>query len=169
MQKLLPLFIGLGAVIGLMAPTGHGKPPRASAPPLRTQAAAPVDTPSIEPSGTTVLKRSANGHFYVDAEVNGGLARFVVDTGASTVALTEDDARRLGIPFSEASFTTIGRGASGDVRGTPVTIDRLSIEGKEARAVSAVVVQDLDVSLLGQTYLTRLGSVSMSGDEMRLQ
>lgn len=175
MLKPLLFVVALGAGIGLLWPTPRNAPQPATLTVVAAAAPAPAkpeaaDSWSAAPAAApTLVRRSPNGHFYVDAQVNGGLAHFVVDTGATAVALTVDDARRLGVPFSEMDFTTVGRGASGDVRGARVTLDRISVEGKEARSVRAVVVQDLDVSLLGQTYLSRLASVSMAGDEMRLQ
>jgi len=159
-QKALFLVIAVGAAIGFLAPTHKdGRAPAAPLPGAAKPAA----------GGPTVLQRTPQGHFYVDAEVDNDLVHFVVDTGATMVALTVDDARRLGIPFSESQFAVIGRGASGDARGMPIVIDRISIEGKEARQVEGAIIENLDVSLLGQTYLTRLASVQMSGDEMRLE
>ena len=160
MQKALFLVIVIGAAAGFLAPSQKsGRAPAAS----RAATARPAA------GGATVLQRTPQGHFYVDAEVNADMVHFIVDTAATMVALTVDDARRLGIPFSESEFTVIGRGASGDARGMPVTIDRISIDGKEARQVPGAIIENLDVSLLGQTYLTRLASVQMSGDEMRLE
>lgn len=155
MQKALFMVIGVGALVGYLAPTGKS-------PAARVVAGAPAGS-------ETVLKRSPSGHFYVDADVNAGLVHFVVDTGATMVALTVEDARRLGIPFSESQFQTVGRGASGDARGMPVTIERISVDGKEVRNVQGAIIENLDVSLLGQSYLTRLSSVQMSGDAMSLR
>jgi aspartyl protease family protein len=168
MQKLFLTTIAIGAFVGWAMPSG--KPARAPAP-AAAAAAAPAPKAifaSAVASGPTILERSPSGHFFVDAEVNNDLVHFVVDTGATMVALTVDDARRLGIPFSESDFTVVGRGASGDARGMPIVLDRISVGGKEVRQVPAAIIQDLDVSLLGQTYLTRLASVQMTGDQMRL-
>ncbi|HEY0413118.1 MAG TPA: TIGR02281 family clan AA aspartic protease [Allosphingosinicella sp.] len=168
MQKALAIVVILGAAIGFLTPSGRRPPPAPQAPQPAPVAAHHAAVPAPH-SGETVLHRSPLGHFYVDAEVNNDLVHFVVDTGATTVALTVDDARRLNIPFSESDFTLVGRGASGDVRGLPVTLDRIAIDGKEVRGVRGAIIEGLDVSLLGQSYLTRLGSIEMSGDEMRLQ
>ncbi|MBV8685481.1 MAG: TIGR02281 family clan AA aspartic protease [Alphaproteobacteria bacterium] len=167
MQKLFFTVIAIGASVGFLMPSGKDARPAAPAP---RAASAEADTFSaVSAGGTTVLERSPSGHFYVDAEVNNDLVHFVVDTGATMVALTVDDARRLNIPFSESDFSVVGRSASGDAIGLPVTIDRISVDGKEVRNVRGAVIRDLDVSLLGQTYLTRLASVQMSGDQMRLE
>ena len=60
-----------------------------------------------------VIERKSDGHFYADAMVNGQLVRFLVDTGATGVALTAKDARHVGIFFSPGEFTVVGKGASG--------------------------------------------------------
>lgn len=157
MQKLLFLVIAVGAAIGSVMPS------QPKAPPAHDPQVAPGEAKE------TLIRRSPLGHFYVDAEVNGELVHFVVDTGATMVALTARDARRIGIPFSEAEFATVGSGASGAVRGKDVVIDRISIDGKEARNVDGAILEGAEISLLGQSYLTRLGSVEMSGDYMRLR
>jgi aspartyl protease family protein len=115
------------------------------------------------------LEREGNGHFYVHGEVNGQLARFVVDTGASMVALTMEDAERIGVPFDEQNFEIIGTGASGPVRGQMVKLDRVVVEGRELRDVSGAVLDGLEISLLGQSVLTRIGTLEMNGDYMILR
>jgi aspartyl protease family protein len=170
MYKLLLAAILLGLGAGWMLPTGEAPAPSAA---VLTVPEAGRPSPAADAGSAgpveTLLERSGNGHFYVHGEVNAQLVRFVVDTGATAVALTVEDARRLGIPFSPADFTVIGTGASGAVRGKPMTFNTVSVEGKEVRDVRGAVVEGLDVSLLGQTYLSRIGGVEMSGDSMRLR
>lgn len=117
----------------------------------------------------TRVRRSPNGHFYVNALVNGQPVRFVVDTGATTVALTVEDARRAGVRFDQASFEVIGRGAAGPIRGEQVHLNSVELDGKERLHVRAAVLEGGDVSLLGQTYLSRLNSIQMQGDQMVLR
>ena len=117
----------------------------------------------------THVRRSPNGHFFVTALVNGQPVRFVVDTGATTVALTEADARRAGVPFDPASFEVIGQGAAGPIRGEEMHLSSVELDGKERLHVRAVVIEGGDISLLGQTYLSRLNSVQMQGDQMILR
>ena len=156
-MKALIFVLLLGAGIGLMWPSGDAEAPTAAV--AMTEPAKPKET---------VLERSHGGHFYVDAEVNGQLVHFVVDTGATSVALTVDDARRIGLPFSTGEFEVVGSGASGPVRGKSVMLDKVSVDGKEVRGVSGAVLEGLGISLLGQSYLSRIGGVEMSGDYMRL-
>lgn len=156
MQKALLLVIAAGAGIGLMWPSA--------------QSPAPAGAPAAEGEAReTLLKRRSDGHFYVDAEVNGELVNFVIDTGATDVVLPVDTARRLNIPFSESEFVVIGRGASGPVRGKVIKLDKVSVDGKEVRNIDAAIAEGLDQPLLGQAYLSRISSVEMSKDHMRLQ
>jgi aspartyl protease family protein len=154
--KVFFLVVAAGAGIGLMWPT-------APAPSF------PVASTVGGEAQETLLKRRWDGHFYVDAEVNGELVNFVVDTGAFGVILPVETARRLNIPFDEGEFEVIGSGASGPVRGKTITLDRVSVDGKEVRRIEGAIAEGLDKPLLGQTYLSRLSSVEMSGEYMRLQ
>ena len=130
-----------------------------------------ADETSISPSfgGETILERGPGGHFYTDASVNGSSIPFVVDTGATTVALTVDSARAAGLYVDPTSFTVVGSGASGATRGKLVKLDRIEVAGRTVENVDAVVLEGLAVNLLGQSVLTRLGSVEMRGDKMVLR
>ncbi|HEX8379329.1 MAG TPA: TIGR02281 family clan AA aspartic protease [Allosphingosinicella sp.] len=154
MQKAFFLAILAGAGIGLLWPSAQWPAP-----------AIVAATAGEE----TLLTRRPDGHFYVDAEVNGELVNFVIDTGATDVVLPVGTARRLGIPFSKSEFVVIGRGASGPVRGKVIKLDRVSVDGKEVRNIDAAIAEGLDQPLLGQAYLSRISSVEMSKDRMRLQ
>ena len=158
MGKWLAILVGVLIFARILVPGDSG----ATGSPHR------VTMPS-EPRRVTELERSPSGHFYVHAKVNGQLVRFIVDTGASGVALTREDAERVGIKFDPAAFEVVGEGASGPVHGKLVTIDSVEIEGKLVNDVKGVVLADSNLSLLGQSYLTRMGEVHMSGDYMILR
>lgn len=113
------------------------------------------------------LTRAPDGHFYAEAQVNGARVRFMVDTGASVVALTPADARRAGIALGDDRSVAVGAG--GEVEVVPVTIDRIAIGALAAGDVRAVVAQDLPVSLLGQSFLAQVGTVEIRGDTMVLR
>ena len=119
--------------------------------------------------GETVLQREPNGHFYADADVNYGRVRFLIDTGASTIALTQDDARRANVSFDPGRFEPVGSGASGPVYGQVVAIDSVAIDGKRATGLTGVVLRDADTSLLGQSFLRHMQSVQIEGDRMVLR
>ena len=156
--------IAVGVAVGLMVPAPSTSP---SVQPV-VAVAKPVTAP--EPAIDKVIERSDDGHFYVDAEVNGQLVHFLIDTGASSVVLTMADAQHVGLPFSPGQFRVIARGASGDVSGQILKIGRVAIGRKEAFDVDGAVVADgLDVSLLGQSFLSRIGTLVIDGDKMVLR
>ena len=174
MGKSLLMMIAAGILIGLMLPSGRPlpvAPARVASPPAASEAAAAatvIASPAPMPRETRLARRG-NGHFYADPAINGQPVRVVIDTGASFVALTKDDARRIGIPFAESEFDVVGTGASGPVRGKLIELEKIDLDGKEVRKVRGAVLEGLDISLLGQSYLSRIGSVQMSGDEMVLR
>ena len=158
-MKALIFVVALGLFIGLAWPSGRSPAPAASA-------VAPPSGTAEEPR-ETVLERSSGGHFYANVEVNGQLVRFLVDTGATGVALTEADAERIGIDFDPGAYEPVGMGASGPVHGQFVILDKVSLDGKAAHKVEGAILQGSDISLLGQNYLGRF-SVEMRGDTMRI-
>ena len=132
----------------------------------RPQAAA-ATTPSVSGVANQRITRSLDGHFYVTAQVNGVPIRFMIDTGASMVALSAEDADRANVPLD--GEVGIARGAGGDVEMTRTRIDSITVGGLTARAVRGAVLDQLDHSLLGQSFLSQLQSVEISGDTMTLR
>jgi aspartyl protease family protein len=118
-------------------------------------------------AGETVLERAADGHFYAEASVDGQPVLFLVDTGASTVALTGDDANDLGINWDAGQLRPVGQGASGTVYGVNTTIGELTLGGFRGRNIQAVIIPEgLPISLLGQSFLKQIETVEISGDRM---
>lgn len=115
------------------------------------------------------LRRSNDGHFYARLLVNGTPVDFVVDTGASGIVLTKNDAERVGFDLSELEFwgtasTANGQVGTADVRLEIVKIGEITDYGLRA----AVNEGELFNSLLGLTYLDLFSEVRIKGDEMRL-
>lgn len=162
MQKALFLVVAAGTVVGLAWPSGPSTAPTAPAVSSRAAAEGGADEPR-----ETVLERSGGGHFYADVEVNGELVHFLVDTGATGVALTERDAERIGLAFDRGGYEQVGVGASGPVRGKFVTLDTVSLDGKAAHKVEGAILAGSEISLLGQNYLGRF-SIEMRGNTMRI-
>ena len=128
----------------------------------------PQQMVSIE-GGQIELPLSADGHYYLTADVNGAFIDFVVDTGATDIVLSEADARRAGFTTSELDYIGRAQTANGEVRIAPVRIDRFAVGGIEDVGVRAVVNEgDLDGSLLGMSYLQRFNSVEISGGRLVL-
>ena len=119
--------------------------------------------------GQIQLSRRDDGHFYANPSIGGQQLDVMVDTGASFVALTGEDARAAGLDWTEADLQPVARGASGVVEGVPVMIDRIELGGTEMRDVEgAIVPEGLPVTLLGQSYLRRFERVEIDGDSMIL-
>lgn len=137
-----------------------------------TDGIARADKSTIQSSRRRVeLAAGGNNHFFAEADLNGRTITVMVDTGASMVALTYDDARRAGIYPRDSDFTGRSSTANGIARFAPVDIDRVSIGGIEVRNVRAAVMEDgkLDTSLLGMSYLSKVGSVSMKAGKLVLE
>lgn len=115
------------------------------------------------------FRRAADGLFYVHASANGTAVRFVIDTGATVVVLTRQDAAKLGL-----SYDSLGRNGRMNTVGGPsamkwAEIERLEMAGKKLEGVAAAVVdQGLPVSLLGQNALSLLGTVTLKGDVLTI-
>jgi aspartyl protease family protein len=119
--------------------------------------------------GAIVLQRSENGHFYADVAVNGVPVHMLVDTGASGIALSQQDARSAGIATSIGMNDVVGQGAGGSVHGDFVTIDRISLGSKTVEQMPALVLSGGEQSLLGQSFLKQFASVEIHGDTMTLR
>jgi aspartyl protease family protein len=170
------LLVCAGAVlIGVAMLTPSHKSGGAGMPTVNESAAAPAvggakrvsNTDPVTAPAPRELRRGADGHFYADAQVNGTTIRFLIDTGASMVVLTRQDAQRAGIQLP--SERQLAMGVGGPIEVIPVTLDRVAVGGIEARGVAAAIADETPVSLLGQSYLQRVGSVEIRGDTMVLR
>jgi aspartyl protease family protein len=136
----------------------------------QTQAKGDSAAPPADPSTPLELWRAEDGLFYVEGAINGTPVRFVVDTGASMVVLTASDARRARIATDAGTGTVQAETAGGKRTLTRVTLASMQVGGTDAKGASAVVADDgLGVSLLGQSWLAQLASVTIEGDRMRLR
>lgn len=121
--------------------------------------------------GETVLARGEGGHFHADGRVDGRAGiRFVVDTGASVVALRESDAARIGHRPSKGDYTARISTANGIIKGARVQLDSVEIGSIKARDVAAVVLPDeaLSTNLLGMSYLAKLKRFEVSDGKLVL-
>jgi aspartyl protease family protein len=119
---------------------------------------------------TISFARATDRQFWVDAVVDGGAIRFLVDTGASGVVLTKADAQRLGFRLDQLRFTQTFGTANGSTRGAAVRLDRVVIGPIAFDNVEAWVNEgDLGNSLLGISLLERLGSVEIRNDTLTIR
>jgi aspartyl protease family protein len=122
------------------------------------------------PDGSIELRRASDGHFHAEALVNGVPVRFLVDTGASELVLSLEDARRAGIDPAGLAFVGRARTANGVVATAPVRLGSVEFGGFSDGGVPASVGGGaLDVSLLGMSYLDRFAAIEIAGDRMTLR
>ena len=115
--------------------------------------------------------RGHGGDFAVGAHINGARVPMVLDTGASSVVLTQEAAKAAGLPLEVLVYNVNVDTANGRTRAAPVTLDRLAVGGLTERAVLALVAQpgQLKNNLLGMTFLNRLESWEVRGDRLRMR
>ena len=113
---------------------------------------------------------SGDGHFYLTAQLNGVDVPFVVDTGATEVALSQDDAARIGLDPARLAYLGRANTANGQIRTAPVTIEEFRIGPIVDRDVGARVSEsEMGISLLGMSYLRRFARVGFEGDLLILE
>jgi aspartyl protease family protein len=117
------------------------------------------------------LARSYGGDFDVTAQINGARVAMILDTGASSVVLTREDAKAAGLPLEVLAYTASIETANGRTHAAPVRLDRIAIGGLVERSVDALVAQpgQLKTSLLGMSFLNRLQSWEVRGDRLLLR
>lgn len=144
-------LLGMGfRVVGVTLPTRPMQMPESPTLDART------------PNGAVYLRAVQGGHFLADAAVNGTHVRFLVDTGATIVALNNSDAQRLRLNLEKLAFDTPVDTANGKTFAARVTLDEISIGAISRKNVSALVVQEgLTQSLLGMSFLNSIGNFEM--------
>lgn len=162
-----PLVWALGILAGA-AVFGLGVSGR-----LQRQGWTNAPAPAAQPAGPSLLVLHADlrGHFMVHPSVEGRTVRMMVDTGASVVALSEEDARIAGITVKPSEFTRMVGTANGVLRAAPVRIAEMRLGAITVRGVEALVVPRgrLGTSLLGMSFLRRLNGFEMSGGRLTLR
>jgi aspartyl protease family protein len=131
--------------------TGNGTVALSSAP-------TPAPVSASVSARNVVLTKAPNGHFQVEARVDGRRIEFLVDTGASHIALREREAARLGIYPRPSDYTVRVSTANGVTKAALVQLRSVEVGDILVRDVSAIVHPDegLSVNLLGMTFLSRV-------------
>jgi aspartyl protease family protein len=117
---------------------------------------------------TVEVSRTNTGDFSIAAQINGSRVSMVLDTGASSVVLTRDDAKAAGLPLEVLTYSVNIDTANGRARAAPVTLDRVAVGSLVERSVPALVAQpgQLKTSLLGMSFLNRLQGWEVTGDRL---
>jgi aspartyl protease family protein len=131
--------------------------------PSQANVAAVVPVDPRPQSGVARIKNRGDGHFEVEARIGARRIPFMVDTGATLVALTWESGRDLGLVSPSDPMTVAVSTANGTLKAKRVTLDRLEVEGIEVRQVAALVLPEgaLSTNLLGMSYLSRLNHFEM--------
>ncbi|WBU53310.1 TIGR02281 family clan AA aspartic protease [Paracoccus sp. SCSIO 75233] len=111
-----------------------------------------------------------DGHFQIEMDLNDVPVQFMIDTGATEIALRRRDAERIGIDAGSLRYIDMASTANGVVYTAPVRIEHIRIgEIVDENVPASVVEGDLDISLLGMSYLRRFARVSFEDDVMVLE
>ena len=117
------------------------------------------------------IRKSMNGHFEAAGQVNGQAVDFLIDTGATSIALSHDDAMRIGFSDEDLSYSLVISTANGKGRAAPVRLDSVVIGSIGRTGLRALVAEpgQLDQSLLGMNFISSLSAFEMRGDEVVLR
>ena len=120
---------------------------------------------------TVEIARGGGVSFSVATQVNGARVAMVLDTGASSVVLTQEAAKAAGLPLEVLNYSVQVDTANGRARAAPVTLDRISIGAITERSVPALIAQpgQLRTNLLGMSFLNRLESWEVRGDKLLMR
>ncbi|MHA7886777.1 retropepsin-like aspartic protease family protein [Roseicyclus sp.] len=156
-QAAIWIFIFLGAIVavGLWSDIRDTVAPRQAV---------------MQDGAQIVVPMQPDGHFYLTLEVNGTPVRFVVDTGATEMVLSAEDATRVGLKPEALVFSGRAFTANGMVETAPVRLETVALGGVVDQGLRAVVNSgDLGESLLGMSYLRRFDRIEISGGQMVLE
>lgn len=125
---------------------------------------------SVMQTGAIEVPRASDGHFYLTLGVNGVPIRFVVDTGASAIVLSQGDATRAGIITDNLIFSGRANTANGRVETAPTRVETLSLSGIVDENVRVIVNSgDMQGSLLGMSYLNRFSRLQIADGTLLLE
>ena len=117
--------------------------------------------------GETRIRQDADGHFYVEAEIDGVKRRMLIDSGATTTALSVGTAKALGLDLNESPFAALIQTANGRVAADTARVKELSVGSIRMRDLGVVVSPAFgDTDVLGMNFLSRLASWHVDGQTL---
>jgi len=181
----ISLMLGLAAFIRspVAGPVATETEALPSQPPVQsfTQSLAPASAPQPATKAATFeansgwdrgpdraleIPRGQSGQFHINVVIRGTPVKFMIDTGADILALTESQAQILGFSPNSSDFKPVLQSASGPAYGAEIRLEKIEIAGTELHDIQAMVVKGLSVNLLGQSVLRQMGGIELSGDKM---
>lgn len=162
------VMVGLGLFMAELADKMTPQP--ASATPVVNNAVA-AGAPAPAGSRSLAIAPDSRGHFLTEARINGQRIDFMIDTGASVVALNESSAARFGVHPARNDYTANVTTANGTIKGARTRLATIDVGGLVVRDVDALVLPDeaLSENLLGLSFLSRLKRFEYSNGQMVLQ
>ena len=171
-MRFVITFAAIALVIGMIVPQFVTQiyTPRAPQRLMTARQVAPAE-PVSSNLDSVVVAPDPMGHFRVEGRVDGLILHFVVDTGASVVALTAEDAAALGIHPAVADFRALVKTANGTVRAAPIQLDMVEVGNLMVHDVAAMVLPEsaLSDNLLGLSFLSRLRRFEYADGKMVLE
>jgi aspartyl protease family protein len=170
-MRFVITFAAVALVVGMIVPQFATQMYTPQPPPklMVARQTAPVAPPSNPDS--VVVPPDAMGHFRVEGRIDGRFIQFVVDTGASVIALTADDAATLGIHPGPMDFRALVKTANGTVHTAPIQLNMVEVGNLMVRDVAAMVLPQgaLSDNLLGLSFLSRLRHFEYTDGKMVLE
>src|SRR3954453_15038171 len=163
------VLVALGSFMAQMA--DKWTPAAANAAPPKAQTAAQTATVAQAGSRSLSIPRDARGHFQTDGRIDGQRIAFMVDTGASVIALNERSAARFGLRPSRGDYNANVSTANGTIKAARTRLAMVEIGGLVVRDVDAMVLPDeaLSENLLGLSFLSRLKRFEYAGGKLVLE
>jgi len=160
-KAIKAIFLWIGIFVAVFAVVMHRED---------FMAALVPSAPYTHSSGEVEIRRAEDGHYYTDALVNGERVRFMIDTGASRVALSYEDARRIGVDMDGLSYTIPVGTANGIAMNAATLLDYVMVGDVRIGNVKASVARkgQMQGSLLGMSFLERLGGYRIEGDTLHM-
>jgi clan AA aspartic protease (TIGR02281 family) len=124
----------------------------------------------LQPAPAVQIARGKAGEFALHARINGVKAPMVIDTGATSVVLTWETAKAIGLPIEMLEYNVDVETAGGHTKAARLTLDRLAVGGLVEKSVPALVVPrgQMKTNLLGMSFLDRLESWGVRADKVML-
>jgi len=165
---LAAIMIGLGTLMARMADKMTPAPAAATMPARKSL---PAETVAQSGLRSLSIPRDGRGHFATEGRIDGQRVAFMIDTGASVVALNESSAARFGLHPTQGDYKATVTTANGTVKAAPTRLAKLDIGGLVVRDVDALVLQDeaLSENLLGLSFLSKLKRFEYAGGKMVLE
>ncbi len=165
---LAAVLVGLGTFMADMADRMTATPASAK---TTLRGAVPIETSAPTGLRNLIIPRDARGHFQTEGRIDGQRIGFMVDTGASVVALNETSAARFGLRPSRGDYNATVTTANGTIKAARTRLAMVDIGGLVVRDVDAMVLPDeaLSENLLGLSFLSKLKRFEYANGKMVLE